>query len=118
MKQKHLNLSLWKWEGVVLVGGKPSDFKAYCEREIHASPEVAEHSAGHAYVEYGKPWVVWVESLDNVPTLAHEVFHVTTGVLEARGLSLSSASEEAYTYTLEAILRATLEKGGWRAVRP
>jgi hypothetical protein len=114
MKEKHITLAIWKWEGKVLAGGSAEQFAAFIKREIGAEIEVGSNSAGHAYVAYGQPWYLWVDSLDNVPTLAHEVFHVTTGVLEARGMKYSSAGEEAYTYTLEYIMREALNKKGWR----
>lgn len=107
----------WKWDGMVLIGGSPDDFKTFAKREIGADVETGSNSAGHAYVEYGKPWLLWVDSAKNVPALAHEALHVTAGVLLGRGLKHCANSEEAYTYTMEDILRQALDKRTkWRIV--
>lgn len=115
-----VNLSLWKWEGVIAVGGTIADFIAFAKShgasEIHA--EDGGHSVGRAYVELGVPWLLWVESLDDLPALAHEALHVTSGVLEARGLKHTHESEEAYTYTMEVILRAALTAKKWEKWKP
>lgn len=116
MKTKVIRLSLWKWDGVLVAGGTAEDFAAFAKRDIKAVVDVGTHSAGHAYVEYGRPFALWVESLDNVPALAHEALHITSGVLEARGLKHTPESEEAYTYTMEAIIREALRRQGWRRV--
>lgn len=109
MKYISVMLMPWKWEGLVCVGGSPDDFKRYAKTMIEADIQTGSNSAGHAYVEYGKPFLLWVESLKNIPALAHEALHVTCGILEARGLKHHDASEEAYTYTMEDILRQTLD---------
>lgn len=117
LKRLDVSLTNWKWEGVVLVGGTPAIVSAYVKRELDIEVTVGKHSAGHAYVGYGEPWVLWVESLDNVPTLAHEALHVTNGVLQARGVKPSAKSEEAYTYTMEYIIDQALQKKRYRRVK-
>lgn len=106
----------WKWEGAVIVGGSPDDFKRYAKKYIDADVENGPNAAGHTYVEYGKPWLIWVASLRDIPCLAHEALHVACGVLEGRGLAHAKASEEAYTYTMEDILRQTLNAKKWKQV--
>jgi len=118
MKAKTVTLDPWKWQGVLVTGCSGEQFAALVKRDIGASVGLGVHSQGHAYVEYGKPWYLWVDSIDDVPGLAHEAFHITSGVLEGRGLSMSRESEEAYTYTMEALLRAALDKRGWQRVKP
>lgn len=108
MKVIEIGLMPWKWQGAVLVGGTSTEFAAWAKTYADADIETGSNAAGHAYVEYGKPWLLWVESLENIPALAHEALHVTNGVLEGRGLKPCEASEEAYTYTMEDILRQTL----------
>lgn len=117
MKTIDVMLDPWKWQGCVLVGGRSSDFSEWAKRCVGCEIETADHAAGHAYVEIGKPWLLWVESLKNIPALAHEALHVTSGILEARGLKHTEASEEAYTYTMEHIIRASLDAKKWREVR-
>lgn len=116
MRFLELTLSVWKWEGVVFVGGSPSEYEAHAREEFGVNANVGSQSLGHTYVEYGKPWLLWVQSLDRVATLAHEALHVTSGVLEARGLKHTPESEEAYTYTMEAIINATLTAKKWERV--
>lgn len=113
MRKMHLRLDPWKWEGAVLVGGTYDQFKRFVKRYIGEDVNVGSHSAGHAYVAYGQPWMLWIESRKNVGALAHEALHVTSGVLEARGMSLRNESEEAYTYTMEFIIRAVLTNKKW-----
>lgn len=117
MKYLDITFVTWKWQGRVLVGGTFEDFKRYAKRWIDADVLGGENSCGHAYVAYGQPWLLWVESLKNVPALAHEALHVTTGVLEGRGLKHTAESEEAYTYTMEQILREVLTAKRWRQAR-
>jgi hypothetical protein len=117
MKAKTIELVPWKWQGVLVAGGTIAQFAALVKRDAGADIDASPYSAGHAYVEYGKPWYLWVESIDDVPSLAHEAFHVTSGVLEGRGLKLSHESEEAYTYTLSHILTHAVNRKGWERVR-
>lgn len=117
MKSIDVNLDIWKWQGCVLVGGTSADFAAWAKKYLGADITTNAGAAGHAYVEYGKPWLIWVESLKNIPTLAHEALHATAGILEGRGLKYDGASEEAYTYTMEHIIRQTLAAKRWRQVR-
>lgn len=118
MKSLDISLDIWKWQGCVLQGGTSAEFTAWAKREFDMCIESGEHAAGHAHVEMSKPWLVWVESLDNAPTLAHEALHVAGGVLEARGLKYSEASEEAYTYTMEFIMRRALDPHAtWQKIK-
>ena len=119
MKVLTVKLMPWKWQGLVFVGGLVDEYRAAIKRDIGADASVGSNSAGHAYVEYGKPFAIWVESLKDVPCLAHEALHVTNGILEARGLKPTSESEEAYTYTMEDILKQVLDAkpSAWRTVR-
>jgi hypothetical protein len=116
MKQITVTLDVWKWQGSVLVGGTSEDFKVWAKKYIDAEITTGTNAAGHAYVEYGKPWLIWVESLKDIPALAHEALHVTAGILEARGLTFGAPSEEAYTYTMEFIIRQALTAKKWRQV--
>lgn len=116
MKSVDVMLMPWKWAGVVLAGGTPDGFKAWAKKTLDADVETGSNSAAHAYVEYGKPWVIWVETMTDIPALAHEALHVAAGVLEGRGLSFSKGSEEAYTYTMEDILRQVLTAKQWKKV--
>lgn len=117
LKACDVPMPLWKWDGIVLVGGQSADFTAWAKRSLAVDIETRDHAAGHAHVEMGKPWLIWLEALANVPTLAHEALHVTAGVLEARGLKHHESSEEAYTYTMEHIMRTVLDAKKWRVCR-
>lgn len=108
-----MSLSLWKWEGVVAVGGTIAEFVAFAREKGATKIEDTTHTCGRAYVEMGVPWLLWVETLDDLPSLAHEALHVASGVLEARGLKHVAESEEAYTYTMEGIIRAALSAREW-----
>lgn len=114
MKVVDITLDIWKWEGCVCVGGRSADFKAWAKKYADVDVSTGSYAAGHAYVEYGKPWLIWIESLKNTAALAHEALHVTGGILEARGLKYGEASEEAYTYTMECIMRQTMTAKKWR----
>jgi hypothetical protein len=47
-------------------------------------------------------WIVYIESftfnIKDIAILAHEIFHLTVGILETLGMYLHEASEEAYAY--------------------
>lgn len=116
MKVANVTLDIWKWQGCVLVGGKSSEFKDWAKKNIGADITTGTNAAGHAYVEYGKPWLIWLDTLANVPALAHEALHVASGILEARGLKFGNDSEEAYTYTMEHIIRQTLAVKKWERI--
>jgi hypothetical protein len=118
MKVTDITLDVWKWEGCVLTGGRSTDFKDWAKKYIDADITTGANAAGHAYVEYGKPWLIWVDTLKNLPALAHEALHVASGILEARGLKFGLDSEEAYTYTMEQIIRQTLAAKKWRQTFP
>lgn len=117
MKAIDVTLAIWKWQGVVLIGGTSAEFATWAKKYINADITTGSNAAGHAYVEYGQPWLLWVESLKNVPAIAHEALHIAAGVLEARGLKYNAGSEEAYTYTMEFILSAVLSAKRWRHIR-
>lgn len=108
MKRLMVPLDVWQWDGTVLTGGTGEDFNALLAElefvEKDDSP-FSKNSAGGCYVDEGKPWVIWVEDPKDLETLAHEALHVTFRVLSSRGLTHSEDSEEAYTYTLDAITR-------------
>jgi hypothetical protein len=117
MKFIVVSLGTWKWEGVVATGGTIADFVAFAKAHGATKIEDTQVSAGRAYVELGVPWMLWVETMDDVPALAHEALHVTCGVLEARGLKHCAESEEAYTYTMEGIIRAALSATEWESAQ-
>ena len=110
-------LPLWKWDGVIIAGGTPQDCHDFVSTNMGTEIDVGEFTIGHAYVLSGQPWVLWVADLANIPALAHEALHITSGILEGRGLRHTEDSEEAYTYTMESILRAALARKGWTKVR-
>lgn len=115
-----VSLDIWKWDGIVLVGGASADFVAYAKSEHEVDAASAPGAMGHAYVEAGKPWLLWVESLTDPASLAHEALHITSGILEQRGLTHDGASEEAYTYTMEYIIRTVLtaKPRTWQRIKP
>ena len=117
MKAKTIELVPWKWQGVLVAGGTIEQFSALVKRDTGAEIDASPYSAGRAYVAYGMPWYLWVESIDDVASLAHEAFHIVSGVLQARGLKLSRKSEEAYTYTLSHIMTHAVNRKGWERVR-
>ena len=51
----------------------------------------------------------WSESDGDISALLHESLHVTADALRQKGLTLSEASEEAYTYYQEYIFRTCLQ---------
>ena len=114
---KNIDLEVWKWHGTAFVGGSLAQFASIVKQDVGGDVNVEDYHTGYTYLAPGVSWFLWVDSLDNVPTLAHEAFHVASGILEARGLALSRDSEEAYTYTLEHIMRQVLDKHGWRYVK-
>jgi hypothetical protein len=111
-----IRLMPWKWDGVVVIGGTSAQFATYAKKKYNVDIESGAHAAGHAYVAYGELWLIWVETLTNLPELAHEALHVVSGVLEARGFKHTHESEEAYTYTMEDLLRQVLACKKWTRI--
>jgi hypothetical protein len=71
---------------------------------------------GWTWLPKGGSWVIWLEDPKNFPVLAHEGFHMVSGILEVRGLVHTKESEEAYAYTLQSFLEQALSKKGWTKV--
>lgn len=117
MKECLVKLMPWKWHGMVLIGGVSSEFAAYAKRMCDIDITTGANAAGHAHVEYGKPFLIWLHSLSDIPALAHEALHVTHGILEERGLKYTPDAEEAFTYTMEDIIRQTLDCKKWAIVK-
>lgn len=113
MRCKRVELEIWRWHGLVCQGGSREDFQAFVKRVAHHEITLGAHSCGHAFVAYGEPWLLWVGSLDDVASLAHEALHITSGVLEGRGMKWTNEGEEAYTYTMAHIIRCALARTGW-----
>ncbi len=112
LKYTAIALMPWKWEGVVAQGGSEDDFVRLAKQlGVEIYPTGAQ---GKACVEDGKPWLLWVQSPGDTATLAHEALHVTSGVLEQRGLRHTNESEEAYTYTMEDLMRQVFATKRWR----
>lgn len=119
MRSKIITMNPWGWHGNLVVGGDPATFS---KRMIH---ELGLHEyggsltglGGWAWLPKGQGWVVWVEDLKNFPVLAHEGFHMVSGILETRGLVHTKESEEAYAYTLQDFLTQALNKKGWTNVK-
>lgn len=117
MKSILIQLMPWRWQGAVIIGGTSKEFAAWAKDSLDIDIETGPNAAGHAHLSEGKPWLIWLETLDNIPALAHEALHITAGLLEARGLHFTAASEEAYTYTMEDIIRQTLGAKKWEKVK-
>lgn len=117
MKSITVMLMPWKWQGMVLHGGTSFEFRDWAKKSIDVEIETGSNAAAHAHVSYGKPWLIWLASMRDIPALAHEALHITAGILEARGLKFAEASEEAYTYTMEDIIRQVLNAKKWESVK-
>lgn len=55
-------------------------------------------------------YVIWLESLESIPCLVHELFHHTQQVLEKKGLFLNGGTTEVYAYYQEFFLRTVIER--------
>lgn len=112
MRHIPVSLDIWKWDGLVCLGGTVEEFSEIVEKGTGTplAPEAMANAGGLSVLEDGKPWLIWVEDPKNLPTLAHEALHITSGVLSSRGLQHTSASEEAYTYTMTCILDTVLKR--------
>jgi len=114
MRERGFVLAPWKWEVSVIVGGTPAAALEFVHGTLKLyDADFAEWALGWSFVQAGKPAVLWVHDASDIPTLVHEAIHVTSGILQARGLKHTPESEEAYTYTVESLLRAILECQEW-----
>lgn len=117
MKYAVFSTSPWKWDWCVFHGGTPADFAAAVSKQLGAEVKPITDAQGQCYIEEGKPVMVWVEALSDIPTLSHELIHGVFGMLNARGLTHTRESEEAFCYTHEALLRAILANRKWLVCR-
>lgn len=108
----------WKWEVCFIQGGTPAQIERYVRQQGWTGDvSMQDGAAGHCWVCLGVPVVVWVASIKDIPCLVHETMHAVFGMFEARGLKHSRDSEEAYTYTVEDLLRRVLGAKKWGVVR-
>lgn len=106
----------FKWEASIVYGGDRAQVDAYVKDVGIETDPVDAGSLGHTWVYAGSPGVVWVYDITDIPVLVHELMHLVSGVLEARGLKFSRDSEETYTYSVENLLRRVLHAKKWRRV--
>jgi hypothetical protein len=107
----------WKWEVAVLQGGTPTQIERYVRANGWTGDfTLLESHIGHCWVQDGMPVIVWVHAIADVPTLVHELMHAVFGMFAARGLKHGPDSEEAYTYTVEDLLRRVLRAQRWGRV--
>ena len=118
MKSKIITMQPWGWDGNLVIGGDPSIFSPKMIRELglHEYDGALKGLGGWTWLPLGGSWVIWLETITNIPVLAHEGFHMVSGVLETRGLIHTKESEEAYAYTLQSFLEQALSKKGWTKV--
>lgn len=114
MKQAFFMVMPWKWEIGIFHGGTAADFAAVLKREFDEDLGDISGSQGFCCRKPGQPVLVWVHSLKDTPTLVHELMHATFGIVSGRGVTYSGDSEEAYTYTLENILRQIQAQKTWK----
>jgi hypothetical protein len=111
-----VQIPLWKGQLFVMVGGTVEELELALEGWGYDMPVDGVVGkfwfGGHA-----KPFMVWVRDFD-IPVLVHELEHAVFMLLDTRGLKHCDDSEEAYTYTVEALLRQVLKSDDWALVRP
>lgn len=114
---RHLHLGLWRSHGVLHKG--PSPEPLILEAKLRFGMDlsaVQDTAAGCVAFGPGDPWIMWVQDPDNVGTLAHEAFHAASGLLHSRGMRLCPDSEEAFAYTITAIVEEFTKKKGWARI--
>lgn len=111
-------MDLWGWDGAIVVGGTFHKLTIFLREYIQEAPLVIGQPPpiGYCHLVPAKPWVMWVESLKDPTIVAHEALHITCGVLDSRGVRLVMESEEAFTYTMQHVMRMAYEKKGWKRV--
>jgi hypothetical protein len=103
----------WHWE-VGVAYGPPDKFETFAKEAFNVS--INAFGKGHCYVQEGVPVILWVEFIDDTPTLVHELMHAVFGILQGRGLQHCAESEEAYTYTVGQLLTDILACKTWKKV--
>lgn len=118
MKSKIITMPPWGWDGNLVIGGDPPAFspKMIKELGLHEYEGSLKGLGGWTWLPPGGSWVIWLKDLTNFPVLAHEGFHMVSGVLETRGMVHTKESEEAYAYSLQSFLEQALSKKGWTRV--
>lgn len=119
MKVKMVRLELWKWHGALLCGGTERQMDVFVKKHVgdgFATTGDGCVAMARAIVQADKPFVLWVDDIRDVASVAHEALHIASGVLEARGVRHVPQSEEAYTYTMEYLIRQALDPEGWEVL--
>jgi hypothetical protein len=119
LRYRQIIVCPWAWDGFVIEGGTTESVNKLMKEMTNGADVQFDTAAGNgfAFTQPGKPWLIWVETLDDVAVLAHEALHATFAILRRAGMEFSHDSEEAYTYTMTDILDRALYKKGWVTVK-
>lgn len=90
--------------------------KNYClEGEKADLSFMGELGVGSFFWDKGvKDTVIWLKDGDDITCLAHELAHYTIAVLEHRGVPITEATSEAFTYLQQGMFIACLDALGKR----
>lgn len=98
MKQVVIKDPLYDFEVSVYVGGDFEDIKK--EMNLDLGTSVGRLRGMFGEVE-GSQYFLWIENLNNIPYLAHEVLHLAICEFRIKGMELNEGSEEALVYLYE-----------------
>lgn len=122
-KRRHLRLQVdlppWDHTGFVLTGGTVEEARQFAVAATGIEFTKVEDAAGCTFQQPRKPFVIWVRSISDIPTLAHEALHVVSTLLLDRGVRHSAETEESYCYTLGYLLKMirNAPRREWRSWR-
>ena len=72
---------------------------------------------GACFVQNGASNVaIYIKNHINYSTLAHEVFHATTHIMNEAGIELANESEEAYAYLISFFMDEWIDKSKWKII--
>lgn len=108
-------IDVYKTFALVFVGCDKQEVMKRLAREFEEEehkPLLDEYYNGDlegACLRNGKIGVVLLKDWDNIPVMAHELFHMTNDLLSARGVCNTENNDEASAYLLEYLMGGVLK---------
>lgn len=96
--------------------GDGKEFERFAKKKFDLDIE-ANGLLGITSFDDDLPTIVWVNKIENVPTICHELLHAVSHILRSRGVEHIKETEEVYAYTMSELLRRILSTKKWNNVK-
>lgn len=112
MKIHHLKDPIYDFKLNLVSDCSYSDFRQLVlDNDSYECGQYRDKTIGmYVPIQETNTYYLFIQSVENIPLIAHEVLHMIFDMLESKGLELNSGSEEAYTYSFEYWMGTVLSK--------